>query len=121
MGPTPTVSSELCGEKPSTDARGGARPKSFQSSSSSSVLQDCYFYQIKTCGRMAKCPFLHRTFPEEVCKLFLFKKCKDNVRCPKQHLSPSSLPAPSVQEEARVGSVRQGREEVPQYVYRKFL
>merc|ERR1719318_231709 len=114
----------------------GARPKSFQAKSSnnaedrlasnpdqtsggSSILQDCYFYQIKTCGRMAKCPFLHRTFPEEVCRLFLFKKCKDDLRCPKQHLSPSSLPAPSVQEEARVRSVRQGREEVPQYVYKK--
>merc|ERR1719318_2345917 len=114
----------------------GARPKSFQAKSSknaedrlasnpdqtsggSSDLQDCFFYQIKTCGRMAKCPFLHRTFPGDVCRLFLFKKCKDDLRCPKQHLSPSSLPAPSVQEEARVRSVRQGREEVPQYVYKK--
>jgi hypothetical protein len=87
--------------------------------STTSELQDCFFYQIMECGRKSKCPFLHRTFPEEVCKLFLFKKCTGNINCPRQHLSPSSLPPPSDQEAARVTTALQGREEVSQYVFKK--
>jgi len=97
----------------------GSKPNNVQSKpvTTSDQVEDCYFYQVKTCGRN-NCPFLHRIFPEEVCKLFLFKKCKLSMKCSKQHLSPSTLPPPPGEEAARVSSVRQGRENIPGYRYR---
>jgi len=83
-------------------------PDKVDTSSSSSMLQDCYFYQIEECEKKSKCPFLHRTIPEEVCKLFLFKLCK-SIKCPKQHITPLSLPAPTEEEKARLRSVRKGK------------
>ena len=94
-------------------------PNQTETYSSSILLQDCYFHQFMECGRKAKCPFLHRTIPEEVCNRFLFKLCNRNLKCPRQHLSASSLPAPSVQEQARVRSVRKDRKQVSHYVYKK--
>jgi len=79
------------------------------SSRLSDRVDDCYFYQLEKCTRGKNCPFLHRTFPDEVCNRFLFKRCKQKKTCLKKHLSALCLPPPSAEEADRVRTLMQGR------------
>merc|ERR1719427_708552 len=87
-------------------------------------VQDCYYYQILKCERQSQCPFLHRTLPQDVCKLFMFGKCRKGGRCSKQHLAHFSLPLPSDREVTRLASlplmaVKLDKEGVKQFGIRK--
>eukprot|EP00092_Neocalanus_flemingeri_P033810 GFUD01036763.1.p1 GENE.GFUD01036763.1~~GFUD01036763.1.p1 ORF type:complete len:791 (+),score=219.99 GFUD01036763.1:51-2423(+) len=96
-GSTPSIKAN------SSHSAGRLVPIPIHDSDVTSKFQDCYFYQIKKCKNGSKCPFLHRTFPETVCKLFVFGKCDKGGRCPKRHLS--TLPFPSEREVARMSNL----------------
>ena len=66
-------------------------------------LVDCSAYQLAaSCPSLDKCPFLHRSLPQDICKNNLSGRRCEDYNCSLNHPSSSFLPPPSAREVARL-------------------